>query len=80
MATCRKLLQYRGVTKKLQEHLATDKNKTSDSVTQDGQEQESDCQRSNERLMSSVLSRRLKAISDGDAMTSCRLQTVSHAN
>jgi len=31
---------------------------------------ESDCQRSNDRLKSDVFSRRLKAISDGDVMTS----------
>ena len=52
-------------SKKLQEHLTTEKNKTNESVAQD-----KNCQRLNERLKSSVLSRRLKAISDGDVIMS----------
>jgi len=45
------------------------KNKINDSVTQVKNRRSTDCQRSNERLKSSLLSRRLKAISDGDVMT-----------
>ena len=41
------------------------KRKTNDSVTQ-VKNKSQDCQRSNERLKSSVLSRRLKAINNGD--------------
>ena len=52
----------------MQEHLTT-KKQTNDSVTED-KNRSQDCQRSNERLKISVLSRRLKAISDGDVMTS----------
>jgi len=51
--------------KQLQEHSTTEKNKTNESVAQD-----KNCQRLNERLKSSVLSRRLKAISDGDVIMS----------
>ena len=46
-------------------YLTTEKNKTEDSVRQD-KSRSQNCQRSNERLKSSVLSRRLKVISDGD--------------
>ena len=45
------------------------KKQTNDSVTED-KNRSQDCQRSNERLKISVLSHRLKAISDGDVMTS----------
>ena len=61
------LLQCRGVKKNLQEHLTTEKNKTNDTVSQD-ENMSQDCQRSNGRLKSSVLSGRLKVISDGDVM------------
>jgi len=55
--------------KKLQEHLTTEKNKTNDCVTRD-KNRNQNCHRSHEQLKSSVFSHRLKAISDGDVMTS----------
>ena len=54
-------------SKKSPRALNNKKNKTNDSVTQD-ENMSQDCQRSNGRLKSSVLSGRLKSISDGDAM------------
>ena len=56
------------VSKKLQEHLTTEKNKTNDSVTQVKNSSQTVRDKTSSRR--AVSSRRLKAISDGDVMTS----------